>query len=90
MTASSALPSIYQLRVALHGISPLIWRRRLVRSDTTLARLCPVLQILLAWSDEHRHNFHIHGREYSSSGAPTPHVVLSDLDLHRGERFRYV
>ena len=27
MTASSTLPSIYQLRVVLRGISPLIWRR---------------------------------------------------------------
>jgi Plasmid pRiA4b ORF-3-like protein len=30
-------PQIYQLRVVLHGISPLIWRRLLVRSDSTIA-----------------------------------------------------
>jgi len=90
MSAPSALPSIYQLRVVLRGISPLIWRRLLVRSDTTLAHLHTILQIVLAWSDEHLHSFHIHGREYGSSGTPTRHVVLSDLGLHRGERFRYV
>jgi len=90
MTASSALPSIYQLRVVLRGISPLIWRRLLVHSDTTLAHLHAILQIVFAWSAEHLHGFHIHGQEYGSSGVQTRHVLLSDLHLHRGERFRYV
>src|SRR5215471_17404752 len=82
--------SIYQLRIVLRGISPLIWRRVLVHSHTTLAHLHTILQILFAWSDEHLHSFHIHGREYGSSGANTHEVRLSDLRLHRGERFRYV
>jgi hypothetical protein len=33
------LPAIYQLRVRLYAISPLIWRRILVRSDTSVAFL---------------------------------------------------
>jgi Plasmid pRiA4b ORF-3-like protein len=61
-----------------------------VPSYITLAHLHTILQILFAWSDEHLHSFHIHGREYGSSGANTHHVRLSDLRLHRGERFRYV
>ncbi len=84
------LLSIYQLRIVLRGISPLIWRRVLVPSKTTLAHLHAILQILFAWSDEHLHSFHIHGREYGSSGASTHDVWLHDLCLHRGERFRYV
>jgi hypothetical protein len=32
-------PQMYQLRAALRGISPLIWRRLLVRSDCTVAQL---------------------------------------------------
>jgi hypothetical protein len=90
MTASATWLSIYQLRAVLRGISPLIWRRALVRSDATLAHLHAILQILFAWSDEHLPSFHIHGREYGSSGAQTRHVLLSDLCLHHGERFRYV
>jgi hypothetical protein len=75
----------------LRGISPLIWRRVLVRSETTLAQLHGILQILFAWSDEHLHSFHIHGRAYGSSGASTHNIRLHDLCLHhRGERFRYV
>jgi hypothetical protein len=90
MTASATPCNIYQLRVVLRGISPLIWRRLLVRSETTLAQLHTILQVVLAWSDEHLHSFHIHGKEYGSSGANAHHVRLSDLRLHHGERFRYV
>ena len=32
-------PSVYQLRVVLRGISPLVWRRLLVSSDSTIADL---------------------------------------------------
>ena len=77
MTAPPLL-SIYQLPIVLRGISPLIWRRVLVHRETTLAHLHTVLQILLAWSDEHLHSFHIHGKEYGSSGAPTRGVWLRD------------
>src|SRR2546428_6134436 len=90
MTTATPLLIIYQLPIVLRGISPLIWRRVLVHSHTTLAHLHTILQILFAWSDEHLHSFHIHGREYGSSGAPTHGVLLRDLCLHRGERFRYV
>lgn len=90
MTTSATPLNIYQLRVVLRGISPLVWRRLLVHSETTLAQLHTILQIVFAWSDEHLHSFYIHGREYGSSGANTHQMRLSSLWLHRGERFRYV
>ncbi len=90
MTTTATPLNIYQLRIVLRGISPLIWRRVLVSSTTTLAHLHAILQILFAWSDEHLHSFHIHGREYGSNGASTQGILLRDLCLHRGERFRYV
>jgi hypothetical protein len=86
----SVHPIIYQLRITLRGISPLIWRHLLVRSETTLTQLHTMLQILFAWSDEHLYSFHVHGREYGSNGAPPAHIQISELHLHRGERFRYV
>ena len=43
--AESAAPIVYQLRVVLRGISPLIWRRLLVRGDSTIADLHHALQI---------------------------------------------
>jgi hypothetical protein len=90
MTSTATSLSIYQLRIVLRGISPLIWRRVLVHSTATLAHLHAILQILFAWSDEHLHSFYIHGKEYGSRGAPTHDVRLHDFRLHRGERFRYV
>jgi len=83
-------PSVYQLRIVLREISPLIWRRLLVCSDTTLAQLHTMLQIIFDWSDEHLHTFHVHGQDYGSTGANTRSVRLSALRLQQGERFRYV
>jgi Plasmid pRiA4b ORF-3-like protein len=39
--------TIYQLRVVLCGVSPLVWRRLLVASDTTIAELHEILQSVL-------------------------------------------
>jgi hypothetical protein len=86
MTSATAF-NIYQRRAVWRGVSPLIWRRVLVRSETTLAHLHAILQILFAWRDEHLHRFHIQGSEYGSSGAQTCRVLLRDWCLHRGERF---
>ena len=36
-TLEPAPPPVYQLRVVVHGISPLVWRRLLVPAETTIA-----------------------------------------------------
>jgi hypothetical protein len=58
---------ILQLRAVLRGISPLIWRRLLVPSDTSIAQLHDVLQVAFGWEDVHLHRFEIRGREYGLS-----------------------
>jgi len=83
-------PDVYQLRIVLRGISPLIWRRLLVRGDTTLAQLHLMLQLSFEWSNEHLHHFHIFGKDYGSDGADTRHITLNAFDFQKGERFRYV
>jgi hypothetical protein len=45
---------------------------------------------VFAWSDEHLYGFHLYGRDYGNSGANPDQVLLHDLRLHCGERFRYV
>ena len=84
------MPDIYQLRIVLKGISPLIWRRLLVRRDITLAQLHHILQLIFDWSGEHLHEFHIYGKDYGDNGADTRDVRLSAFRLHLGECFRYV
>jgi Plasmid pRiA4b ORF-3-like protein len=77
-------------------VSPLVWRRLLVASDTSLAQLHQILQRAFAWSDEHLHRFLIHGSAYGlprlggiSFRDDARRVPLSRFRLHRGERFRY-
>ena len=97
MQPPSLTPSVYQLRVVMQGISPLIWRRLLVRSDMSLAALHHTLQIVFAWSDVYLHCFRIHGKEDGnirlggpSFDADPRQVPLDTLRFHRGERFTYV
>ena len=88
--------AIYQLRVVLCGVSPLVWRRLLVVSTTSIAELHEILQNAFSWSGEHLHRFLIHGAAY---GIPclggivfredARRVPLSRFRLHCGERFRY-
>jgi len=88
--------SVYRLRVVLREVGPLIWRRLLVRSDTSIAELHVILQTLLSWNNTHLHPFRIHGKAYGIvrlggiSFVDDPlRVQLCDFRLHRGERLFY-
>src|SRR5713226_2623208 len=94
--STSSEASVYQLRVVLRGVSPLIWRRFLVRSDSTIANLHATLQLALGWSDEHLNRFVIHGRQcgvWHNGGIGlrdnSPPVRVVDLGLRVRERFLY-
>src|SRR4051812_37951247 len=56
--------SISPLRLVLAGISPMIWRRLLVSSETTIAQLHHYIQVSFDGSGEHWHRFRIHGKDY--------------------------
>ncbi len=88
--------TVYQLRVVLAGISPMVWRRLLVPAETSIADLHEILQVAFGWSDEHLHRFTIHAVEYGlwrpgSAGfsRDARQVRLSEFGLRRGERFTY-
>jgi Plasmid pRiA4b ORF-3-like protein len=49
-------------------VSPIIRRRPLVSSDSTIADLHDTPQIAFGWSDDHPHRFLIHGKQYGSAG----------------------
>ena len=55
---------IYQLKIVLLGISPMIWRRILVSSDSTIEDLHYTIQLAMGWSDIHLHHFIIYGKQY--------------------------
>lgn len=65
MTAKrKAVPSIYQIKVTLRGSKPPIWRRIQVASDTTLAKLHRILQVVMGWQDAHLHQFIVNDTYY--------------------------
>jgi hypothetical protein len=89
-------PVVYQLRVVLRGVSPLVWRRPLVRSDSSVADLHAVLQVAFGWEDEHLHRFVIHGADYgiAHDGGidfrdDARRVSLARFGFRAGERFVY-
>lgn len=91
-----ARKEVYQLRIALREISPAIWRRALVRSDSTIADLHYTLQLAMGWSDSHLNCFIIHGKDYGvyhsggMSFADDPqNVRLADFRFRVKERFLY-
>ena len=43
--------SIYQLQAVLIGVIPLVWRRFLLFSETSLADLHKILQLAFGWSE---------------------------------------
>jgi hypothetical protein len=89
-------PAIYQLKVVLLGVRLMIWRRLLVRSDSTIADLHFILQIAVGWTDIHLHRFRIHGKQYGIARiggiwfSDDPHKVqLADFRFRIYERFFY-
>ena len=87
---------VYQLKVVLRDCSPLIWRRLLVISDTSLGQLHIILQLAMGWEDWHLHRFRIYGKEYGiyrEGGMvfdDNPfQVKLADFKLRAGECFAY-
>jgi hypothetical protein len=93
---SQAIPPIYKLHIWIRQISPMIWRRMLVRSNSSIAQLHDIIQIAFGWSDSHLHRFRIHGRDYGISRPGGPgfvqdarQVLLADFQFRRNERFLY-
>lgn len=87
---------VYQLKVTLRGISPLIWRRFLVRAETSVADLHRILQPALGWTNSRLHRFIIHGKEYDIAyeggvgfDGDSRNIRLADFCFRLRERFLY-
>lgn len=88
----SSDPEIYQLKVRLLDISPMIWRRVLVPSSTTLRELHGVLQVAMGWEGIHLFLFDIHAVQYGSFElhAGNPDVPLDQFGFRQNERLSYI
>jgi yecA family protein len=56
--------TVYQLKIALQGVRPPVWRRVLVRESLTLRRLHDVIQAVMGWNGSHLHLFSMGDRVY--------------------------
>lgn len=61
----SPVTSVYQLKIALVGVRPQIWRRVQVPAEITLDELHLVLQAAMGWTNSHLHSFTFGERRYS-------------------------
>jgi hypothetical protein len=71
---------VYRLKVTLKKVRPPIWRRFLVPSDISLARLHDCLQAVMPWSDAHLHLFEAQGVRY---GDPDPELGFACVSESR-------
>ena len=88
--------NLYAFKVALRGVTPMIWRRLQVCGNTSLADLHSIIQIAVGWDDNYLHRFHIYGEDYGISyvgGLYFSHnvhqVFIDDFGFDAGDRFTY-
>lgn len=93
-TCDLSLP-IYQLKISLQRIDPMIWRR-VQMDDCSLDELHEVIQTSMGWEGEHMHAFDVEGEQYAYFEDADPYeyhdsrkVRLSDLVEQRHTRFHY-
>jgi hypothetical protein len=86
----------YSIKVALHGVTPMIWRRLRVHGNTSLADLHHIIQIAMGWDDDYSHCFHIYGEDYGiyrPGGMEFTHnasqIFVDDFAFDAGDRFTY-
>lgn len=65
---------VYQLKITLQGVSPLIWRRIVVKSDITFNRLHNIIQEAFGWE-----NFHLFEFELEYGGGIDGYVKISEF-----------
>lgn len=68
---SNTRPHAYQLRVALRGMRPLIWRRLEAPSALTLEELHAAIQTAFGWTNSHLFEFRIDGVIYGLTDEET-------------------
>ena len=89
-------PAAYRIHVWIRHINPMISRRLIARSESTLADLHYFIQMAFAWTDYHLHRFRIRGKEYGIPRLGGPwysrdarDVRLIDFRFRVNERFLY-
>ncbi len=87
---------IYFIKIALRGVSPMVWRRLSVPGTASLAMLHDSIQIINGWDDTYLNQFRIFGKNYGvyhdggisfNDNART--VYVDDFEFNVGDKFSY-
>ncbi len=87
---------IYLIKIALRGVSPMIWRRLRIPGSTSLATLHHIIQIVYNWDNDYLHQFHIYGKDYGtyndagfSSAYGADEALIDGFTFDVGDKFIY-
>ncbi len=81
-------PTRHQILVTLIDSDPLVWRRLVMPSATTLAKLHRVLQAALGWTDSHLHHFVAGDTVYGDTVYGDPDLLIDDPPQESTRRAR--
>jgi hypothetical protein len=73
---------MFQLKVSLREIKPLIWRRLMVPGDAPLGELHDIIQISFGWDNAHLHEFRIGDKRYGMVGDEELDREVLDEEAH--------
>jgi len=87
---------VYQFKVRVRRISPMIWRHLLVPEELPLTAPHRTIQIAFGWGDYHFHAFELHGRHHGTTRTGERHrdatgcgMTLADLRSRVRQRIRH-
>lgn len=87
---------IYLIKIAMHGVSPMVWRRLKIPGNTSIAQLHEAIQIAFGWDDEYLNQFHIYGKDYGvyhdgglNFSDDPEQVYLDDFEFDPLDKFTY-
>ena len=87
---------VYFIKIALRGVSPMVWRRLRVPGSASLAMLHDCIQIINSWDDDYLHQFHIYGKDYGLNypgglnySDNVHEIYLDDFQFDIGDKFTY-
>lgn len=87
---------VYFIKIALHGVSPMIWRRLCIAGTASLAMQHNCIQIINGWDDDHLNQFRIFGKDYGvchdgglSFNDDAHEIYINDFEFDVGDKFTY-
>ena len=80
MEKHSGGQAVFQLRVQLQEVRPVVWRRVLVAGSVRLSKLAEVLLTTMGWENSHLHQFRIADAHYGMHADDWEDVDEDEID----------